>query len=83
MITQTIPPARSYRLRLLLLGRTQRELLEAIRERGERCARTELSEALSGSLLSPKGLRLREQAERQLRRWEANAATDTKEEKHT
>lgn len=69
--TQTIPPARSYRLRLLLLGRTQRELLDAIREQGEKCARTELSEALSGSLLSPKGLRLREQAERQLRRWEA------------
>ncbi len=73
MITQTMPAARSYRLRLLLLGRTQRELLEAIREQGERCARTELSEALSGSLLSPKGLRLRERAERQLCRWEAEA----------
>ena len=69
--TQTIPPARSYRLRLLLLGRTQRELLDAIREQGEKCARTELSEALSGSLISPKGLRLRELAERQLCRWEA------------
>ena len=74
MTTQkTIPTARSYRLRLLLLGRTQRELLEAIREQGERCARTELSEALSGSLISPKGRRLREQAERQLCRWEAEA----------
>ena len=79
MITQTIPPAHSYRLRLLLLGRTQRELLEAIRERGERCARTELSEALSGSLLSPKGLRLREQAERQLRRWEAEERDEREE----
>lgn len=73
----------SYRLRLLLLGRRQRDLLDAIRAQGERCARTELSEALSGTLLSPKGIRLREQAERQLRRWEADAATDTKEEKHT
>lgn len=71
MTTQAMPAARSYRLRLLLLGRTQRELLDAIREQGEKCARTELSEALSGSLISPKGLRLREQAERQLCRWEA------------
>ena len=77
--TQTIPPARSYRLRLLLLGRTQRELLDAIRAQGERCARTELSEALSGSLLSPKGLRLREQAERQLRRWEAEEREEREE----
>lgn len=71
MTIQTMPTARSYRLRLLLLGRTQRELLEAIRAQGERCARTELSEALSGSLLSPKGFRLREQAEQLLSRWEA------------
>lgn len=71
MSIQIIPTARSYRLRLLLLGRTQRELLDAIRAQGEKCARTELSEALSGSLISPKGLRLREQAERQLCRWEA------------
>lgn len=77
--TQTIPPARSYRLRLLLLGRTQRELLDAIREQGEKCARTELSEALSGSLLSPKGFRLREQAERQLRRWEAEERDEREE----
>lgn len=63
MTTQTIPAARSYRLRLLLL--------DAIRAQGEKCARTELSEALSGSLLSPKGARLRELAERQLCRWEA------------
>lgn len=77
--TQTIPPARSYRLRLLLLGRTQRELLDAIRAQGARCARTELSEALSGSLLSPKGLRLREQAERQLRRWEAEERDEREE----
>lgn len=69
----------TYRLRLLLLGRTQRELLEAIREQGERCARTELSEALSGSLLSPKGLRLREQAERQLCRWEAEEREEREE----
>lgn len=80
MTTQkTIPTARSYRLRLLLLGRTQRELLEAIREQGERCARTELSEALSGSLISPKGRRLREQAEHQLRRWEAEADEEPEE----
>ncbi len=80
MITQkTIPTARSYRLRLLLLGRTQRELLDAIRAQGEKCARTELSEALSGSLLSPKGLRLREQAERQLRRWEAEEREEREE----
>lgn len=76
---QTIPPARSYRLRLLLLGRTQRELLDAIREQGEKCARTELSEALSGSLLSPKGFRLREQAERQLCRWEAEEREEREE----
>ena len=76
---QTIPHARSYRLRLLLLGRTQRELLDAIREQGEKCARTELSEALSGSLLSPNGLRLREPAERQLCRWEAEEREEREE----
>lgn len=69
----------TYRLRLLLLGRRQRDLLDAIRAQGERCARTELSEALSGTLLSPKGVRLREQAEQLLSRWEADADEEPEE----
>lgn len=78
MITQAHPDC-SYRLRLLLLGRRQRDLLDAIRAQGERCARTELSEALSGTLLSPKGVRLREQAEQLLSRWEAEEREEREE----
>ena len=51
------------RLRLYQLDKTQRDLLKAIRARGVRCSPSELSDTLTGSLVSPKATMLRNVAD--------------------
>ncbi len=58
------------KVRLYQLGRTQRELLDAIRARSIRCSRSELSEALTGALVSPKATMLRNVADEIVTDWE-------------
>lgn len=67
MVRNMINPAK---VRLCQLGRTQRELLDAIRARSIRCSRSELSEALTGAQISPKATMLRDVADNILTEWE-------------
>lgn len=67
------------RLRLYQLDKTQRDLLEAIRARGIRCTPSELSDTLTGSLVSPKATMLRNVAEEIVTDWENKAKEEKKE----
>lgn len=64
------------RLRLYQLDKTQRDLLKAIRARGVRCSPSELSETLTGALVSPKATMLRNVADSILTEWEQRTKTE-------
>lgn len=64
------------KVRLCQLGRTQRELLDEIRARHIRCSRSELSETLTGALVSPKATMLRNVADSILTEWEQRTKTE-------
>ena len=65
-----------YSIRLLQLGKTQVEMLGLVRQRGVRCARSELSEALGGVMHTRKGDLIRKIADEVIADWQREAARE-------